>query len=206
MDKHDIAELDTIASETRDTREEDTPAAVCKNPIYTTKTIYTRERLLRFNYYHALSKKGLLATVAITTVFILLTFIFDTILYETIDSTLLILLILALVLDATYLIMSFVVPRFATKNAIGLEGTICGEFYHDRFVLDAKTATVSERSENSYAIIKKVRASKEDIYLYISAEQAFVIAKDGISPADLDGFLAHLRARVSERAFKGFKK
>ncbi len=170
-------------------------------PRYTADTVYTMDRLCRYNNFTALSKKWIWIILGVCTGFVLLTLILDIALFG-IKSELWLHTGLILAIDAIYIIFTFLVPRIAYKKSPSLNAVVRQEFYSDILVTIAKTDKINERTELSYSVITKVRESREDIYLYISANQAHIIAKDAISPADLDGFLAHIRARANAKAFK----
>ncbi len=184
-----------------DTREDTTPDTPREEPRYAAETTYTIERLIRYNNYHSLSKKWIWIILFVCTGFVALTLLMDIALWG-FASELWLHTGLILAIDAVYLIFTFVVPRFVYKRAPSLNAVVRSEFYSDTFVTYAMTDKINERTESAYSAIVKVREGKRDIYLFISANQAHIISKDGISPADLDGFLAHLRARVGEKAFK----
>lgn len=197
-------DTDTIAPVTEEVEVEPTTGTVTEEttpPRYTTATEYTMDRLCRYNNFTALEKKWIWIVLIVCTGFVLLTLLMDIILWGPI-SELWLHTGLIIAIDAVYLIFTFLVPRIVYKKSPSLGAVVVAEFYNDTFVTYAKTDKINERTECAYSVITKVRESREDIYLYISANQAHIIAKDAISPSDLDGFLAHIRARVPEKAFK----
>ncbi len=172
---------------------------------YTAKSVYTLDRLMRFNTFHAFSKKWIWILLALCTAFVYVTGIFS-IITNGWDNKLAFSMLFITLLDVLYVLLALVLPRFTFKKTPGFEAVIDFQFYDDIFVSDVKTDKLTEHTEVKYESVTNARISGGDLYLYISANQAHIVDTSTLSPNDLSGFIAHIYNAIPEKAKKGLRR
>ena len=172
-----------------------------RKPIFVADTVYDTDRYVRFNASHFLSRKWFIILMGSLTGFITLTFILGTALLG-FDWELLIYTCALWLLDALYLILVLVLPRFTFKKSPAYMSVSHIEFFDDGFIEDSKTNDVTSHTEHTYAVLKKLRESKTDVYLYISSNQAYLVGKDSFTVGNAESFKRFLYTRVDPKIVK----
>ncbi len=111
------------------------------------------------------------------------------------DSTIRTYAALVYFIDVTYVFCCFVLPRFTINKALGLNANIIFEFQEDTFKISAETKNGTESSELNYSAIVKFMESKQDIYLFISKRQGYILDKSGFTVGSLEEFLKFLQEK-----------
>ena len=158
---------------------------------FSNRTVYDKERLIRFNNFIILKKRFFWLLMIVCTVLVFGSFAL-TLALRIYDSTILLCFSLIVLLDVTYIFCYFVLPRFTVNKAVGLNTNILFEFQEDTFKLSATNKNGIESSELNYSSIIKVMESKCDIYLFISKRQGYILDKSGFEvgcPEELLEFL-----------------
>ena len=144
-------------------------------------TVYTKERLLKYQWFAAASKKALWIFMAICTLwvagcFALLTW------FDTASSTIRFCLILIIVWDFLCLFCYFILPRFLVGKTKTLNTSVKYLFQDDCFQIEAENPYAHETSEVRYAMLSKVWKNGDDVYLFISSRQGYIVDLAGLSP------------------------
>ena len=161
---------------------------------FTATTVYSREKLANFNKFVALEKKWFWVFLSACTIITLTSFIL-LLYFKTVDKTVLFGLSLIALIDVFYIVITFVIPKFAAKKSPALDAEINFEFYNDCFSVKALTKTGHETAEHRYSIIKKARGYKDSIYLYIAKQQAYIVDKSTLKPDSIEDFMLFLKNR-----------
>ncbi len=159
---------------------------------FSVQTVYDKERLLRFNSFVALTKRVFWSLMIVCTVLITVAFAISLALDPQYNTTW---LCFGLVLfsDIICVFCSFILPRFTINKAVGLNADIVYEFDEVTFKISATIKSGTEASELNYSAIVKVMESEQDIYLFISQRQAYVLDKSGFTIGSPEEFLRFLR-------------
>ena len=147
---------------------------------FSVQTVYDKERLLRFNNFVVLRKRVfwffIIACTVLVTVCLAIVLALDPH-----DSNIWACAALIYFIDATYAFCYFVLPRFTINKALELNANIIFEFQEDTFKISATTKNGTESSELNYSAIVKIMESKQDIYLFISKRQGYILDKSGFA-------------------------
>ena len=170
---------------------------------FSANTAYTFDRLIRFSNYTCTRKKFMWITIAIATAIVTLTFVLQFLLlgYDIVFTWSFFGMIF---FDAICLLMCFVFPRITLKKSPALDAQIHYEFYDDVFKISAELIGGKESSELSYNVIKKIEYTKNDIYLFIDQNQAYIVEKSGFSCGAADDFINFVESKIE--AIKFLKK
>lgn len=147
---------------------------------FSNRTIYDKERLIRFNNFVALRKRFFWIFMIVCTILVSISFAL-TLALKGYDSTILLCFALIVVVDITYAFCSLILPRITINKAAALNADILFEFQEDTFKISATTKNATESSELNYSALIKVMESSRDIYLYISTRQAYILDKSGFN-------------------------
>jgi hypothetical protein len=164
-------------------------------------TVYTKERLLRFNNYVMASKKLTWILFGICTLWVAACFIVLAALGLT-DSTVTLCMVLLLVMDITYVLCAFVLPRFTLGKSKSLNTEVRYTFGDDSFELCAVNQYANETSVVRYTAIAKVGKKDTDLYLFISRQQGYIVDLSAL-PDEQETLLRRLLAsKIPDKKFK----
>ena len=158
---------------------------------FSNRTVYDKERLIRFNKFVVLKKRFSLVLMIVCTVFVSISFAL-TLALNSYNSTILLGFALVVVCDIMYAFYILILPRIAINKEISLNADILFEFQEETIKISATTKIGAESSELNYSAIIKVMESNRDIYLYISTRQAYILDKSGFNfgcPSEFVKFL-----------------
>ena len=167
----------------------------------TSRTLNDRDRLLRFSNYVGLHKIKLWLILLAVTALVTVPFILQFTGFG-VDAKVIIAFCLVLIVDIFYLVSYFVVPRYALNRSPLLGLTIVFTFLDSIFAMDALTKKGSDRSTFKYSELVKVRESKQDLYLYITKSQAFIVDKSGFSEEELTELKKYINSKIEGKNAK----
>ena len=167
----------------------------------TSRTLNDRDRLLRFSNYVGLHKIKLWLILLAVTALVTVPFILQFTGFG-VDAKVIIAFCLVLIVDIFYLVSYFVVPRYALNRSPLLGLTIVFTFLDSIFAMDALTKKGSDRSTFKYSELVKVRESKQDLYLYITKSQAFIVDKSGFSEEELTELKNYINSKIEGKNAK----
>ena len=90
---------------------------------------------------------------------------------------------------------NFVLPRFIVNKSPILNANILFEFHEDIFKISATLKNGTESSELNYSAIVKLMESKQDIYLFISQRQCYILDKSSFTVGCSEDFLKFLQEK-----------
>ena len=164
-------------------------------------TVYTKERLLRFNNYVMASKKLTWILFGICTLWVAVCFIVLTALGLT-DSTVTLCMILLIVIDITYVLCAFVIPRFTLSKAKHRNTEVHYAFGDDSFELCAVNQYANETSVVRYSAIAMVGKKDTDLYLFISRQQGYIVDLSALSDEQITLLRETLAGKIPDKKFK----
>jgi hypothetical protein len=168
--------------------------------IFSAKTVYTLERLARFSSFTSLKKKWVWIFIGICTAIVGLTFALQFLLIG-FDKTITYAFVGVILIDALYFFLCFVFPKIALKKSPALNAEISYEFTADGYRIEAVLKNGKETSELNYDAIKKVLHSKDDIYLYIASNQAYIIDRGGFTVGSDSEFINFIETKIEAKEF-----
>ena len=148
------------------------------------KTVYTKDRLLKFNKVVAASKKWFWTLMIICSLLVISAFIFFAIVDE-LSSTTIAGLIFVIAMDITYFILYFVAPHFSINKSKILNMVIDYTFDNDTITSHAVNSYINETSTIKYPLIFKVIKKDYELYLFTSRNRAMLVDISSLSSGQI---------------------
>ncbi len=171
-------------------------------PIQIT-TVYTKERLFRFNLYYQLVQRKwfliLLAFEMILTAVILIKDIADGPPWSEVNM---IMFAIIWVLGITWIVTTLIVPRFSYKKAKSLKAVIEMTFSEENLRYSVSSAHSTESGEMQYGMFVKYIRNKDDLYLFISARQVWIVDLSALSPEQTEQLHTLLSQKIVSKKNK----
>ena len=164
-------------------------------------TVYTKQRLLRFNDYFWLQRKAFFIFMAVCTLMIwacvaLLIFI------DALDDTVLFCGIMVTFMDLAYLFGAFVLPRWTLNKAPSLDAVLDYVFKDGEMSISVETSKESANSTVKYSAIIKIGKKDDDAYLFISKRQGYIVDLSELSELEIDALKTLVTAHLPARKIK----
>ena len=137
-------------------------------------TVYTKDRLVRFNKFYAAQRKFFWIFLAVCTAII----IFDIVLLYFLDAlteTIIFSAFMVFVVDVTSVITSFVLPNATVKKSPSIDAKLEYSFAEDSFVVSAEAKNMSDSVTIKYPALVSVAQKDGDVYLFISKRQGYIV-------------------------------
>lgn len=172
---------------------------------FSASTVYSYKRLLEFSDYTCLKKKWIWIIMAIATVIVTICFSlqFSLIGY---DSTLTISFCAIVIIDVLYTFMCFGLPRITLKKSPALDAEIRFEFHENFYKIEATMPSGNELSQLNYTALKKIEETKNNIYLYVSQNQAYIVDKGGFTFGTAEEFVDFISTKIEAQNFLNKRK
>ncbi len=164
-------------------------------------TVYTKQRLLRFNDYFWMQRKGFFATLAVCTLIVWGCALFLSI-FDALSDTIRLCCGMVTVLDVTLLFSAFVIPRLTVKKSPTIDAVMGYCFNEEAMNISAETNTENASVTLKYSAIVKVGKKNDDVYLFISARQAYIVDVSELSEIELLALKALVTAHLPARKVK----
>ena len=161
---------------------------------FSVQTIYDKERLVRFNSFIALRKRFFWSVLILGTVLITACLAIFIVL-DPHNSSIWFCAGFVYIIDVTYAFCYFVLPRFIVNKSPILNANILFEFHEDFFKISATLKNGTESSELNYSAVVKLMESKQDIYLFISQRQCYILDKSSFTVGCSEDFLKFLQEK-----------
>lgn len=166
-----------------------------------TESKYTKERLIKFNNYVALSKKGLWIIMVASALLVLGCVIFQA-LNGGVTEPVKISMWFILFLIAFYSFISFILPHLTLTKSKTLNAEITCIFNENSFDLHVKNDNFDEKSTVRYLTLTKIVKNQKDIYLFIASNQAFITSLNGLSEDEISELKLILGNAINKKNFK----
>ena len=164
-------------------------------------TVYTKQRLVRFNDYFWAQRKGFFATFVVCTLLVWGCAIFLSI-FDALSDTIRLCCGMVTVLDITLLFSAFLIPRLTVKKSPTINAVMGYSFNEEEMKITAETNTENASVTLKYAAIVKVGKKNDDLYLFISARQAYIVDVSALSEIELLALKALVTSHLSARKVK----
>lgn len=144
------------------------------------KTVYTKDRLLKFYKVVAASKKWFWILMTICSLLVISASVFLAIVDE-LTSTTIAGLIFIVAMDITYIILYFVAPHFTINKSKILNMVIDYTFDTDTITSHSVNSYLDETSTVKYSLIFKVIKKDYELYLYTARNSAMLVDISSLS-------------------------
>ena len=167
----------------------------------TISTRYTEERLLRFNRYVLRTKWPVWVILGVCSL-IFLACCGLLALLNAMDLTMWLLLAAVLFIDAFYLVMTLLVTPLTVKKAKNINIAVTYTFTADSVATNAENELVSEQQTLKYSVFRRVTRVGNELYLFISRQQALIVDLSSLDGAALTNLGAVLAAAVDPQKLR----
>ncbi len=164
-------------------------------------TVYTKERLLRYQMYTVVSKRWFWFVLGICTVLTVGIWTWMSVIDE-VSFFITLYMVLLLWIDLVYVVCYFIVPRFTVKKQTALNTTVQYTFDTDCFRVHGANEHTDESSTSRYSLLIKIRKNKSDLYLFIAPRVAFVADLTVLSPEQTAALKELLYSKVDPKKIK----
>ena len=165
------------------------------------KTVYTKERLLRFSYYVFGRKLILNILYLILGIFALLTLIAGAIL-DVLTIEIALMLSVGLLIVLAYFLLNLLLPLILVRKAKNLNTDINYSFSEENLSIIAENSLINENTNIKYDIFKKIVKYKNELYLFIEKYQAFIVDLSETDEEIVSTLKALLSTKVARKKFK----
>lgn len=164
-------------------------------------TVYTKERLLRFNDYYWMQRKAFFAFMAGCTLLVWACVAFLAFM-NALSETVAFCGAMVTLMDAAYLFAAFLLPRLTANKATSIGAVL--DFVFKDGEMDIVAETNKERSTSTikYPAIVKVGKKKTDVYLFISKRQGYIVDTSELSEIELLALKALVTSHLPARKVK----
>ena len=171
-------------------------------PIHIT-TVYTKERLMRFNrYYQLVQRKWFLILLAFEMVLTAAWLVKDIADGLPVSDGTILLFGMAWVLGITWIIMTLIVPRFSYKKAKSLNAVMEMTFSEENLHYSVSSAHSTESGEMQYGMFVKYIRNKDDLYLCSSARQVWLVDLSALTPEQTEQLHTLLSQKIVSKKNK----
>lgn len=152
------------------------------------ETTYTKERLLRFNTYVFMRRKVVWISCLIINVLLsILFFIF--LANGEFNKKYFSCFVFTFCLTALYFLYRLVLPRLTINKSPQLNAVAKFEFYDSYFTISSPSNSFPKSPEISYDLISKVSFYKNDLYIYFSKRELFILDTQSFEEETKNRFL-----------------
>ena len=164
-------------------------------------TVYTKERLLRFNDYYWMQRKAFFAFMAGCTLLVWACVAFLAFM-NALSETVTFCGVMVTLMDAAYLFAAFLLPRLTANKATSIGAVL--DFVFKDGEMDIVAETNKERSTSTikYPAIVKVGKKKTDVYLFVSKRQGYIVDTSELSEIELLALKALVTSHLPARKVK----
>ncbi len=152
-------------------------------------TVYTKQRLLRFNDYFWMQRKVFFSFMAACTLLVwacvaLLIFI------DALTDTVVLCCAMVTLIDLAYLFGAFALPRLTANKSPSVDAVLDYVFKDGEMSISVETGNESANSTIKYPAIIKVGKKENDVYLFVSKRQGYIVDVSELSEIELDALKA----------------
>ncbi len=164
-------------------------------------TVYTKQRLVRFNDYYWMQRKAFFAFMAGGTLLIWACVAFLAFM-NALSETVAFCGVMVTLMDAAYLFAAFLLPRLTANKATSIGAVL--DFVFKDGEMDIVAETNKERSTSTikYPAIVKVGKKKTDVYLFVSKRQGYIVDTSELSEIELLALKALVTSHLPARKVK----
>lgn len=164
-------------------------------------TVYTRERLIRFSDYFARMKMTGWIIYAVLTAIIIAGDVF-LFLHGALTEQMIFLTALAILIDLLMVFMFVILPRLTVKKTNSYEARLNYSFSEEEVHLESEGKLFRDSTSFKYGAIEKAAAYKDDLYLFISKRQAYIVDLSAMSADDVSELRSLLAMKIPANKIK----
>lgn len=164
-------------------------------------TVHTKERLIRYSDYFAKTRIPYWVGYAVCTLLILVMDAFLIIL-DAFTAEMIFLTALTVMVDLLMVFMFFIAPRITINKSGTLNAVLHYSFGTSEVCFEAETPMMKDSGSLKYPAIIKVCRNNDDVYLFISKRQAYIVDISTLSDAEIDLFKSLVTGHLPKKMIK----
>lgn len=165
-------------------------------------TVYTKERLLRFNRFYAKNQIFLWCALPISTVLVYFIGLIQAIFSELSLPVAACALVLTL-FDIILPLMFFVIlPKYVLKKTKILNTVIEYKFTDGEIFIAVNNESIEEKTSMKYSMLQKAAKNSDELYLFLSSSNAFVVDLSLMSDEEKEQLKSALKANIKKVRWK----
>lgn len=161
---------------------------------FNVETIYTKERLLRFNTYIFMRRKLVWIACLIISVLISIPF-FVSLANGEFNKKYFLYFVLIFCWTTLYFLYRLVLPRLTINKSPKLNAIVKYEFYDSHFIISSPSNSFPESPEMSYELISNAFFYNNDLYIYLSNRRLFIVDTQSFETATKNLFFDFLKEK-----------
>ena len=166
-------------------------------------TVYTKERFLRFYYYYQLVKR-VWCPIVLGGDMILISawMVRDLMNGPPVSESVAAAFFIVWVIGITWIVVALILPLFTVKRAKNLNTVTETTFEEDGMHYNRTSAYSTEEGEVKYGMFVKYIKNKQDLYLFISAKQAWLVDISSLDEQQTQALKAFLKQKIVSKKNK----
>lgn len=165
-------------------------------------TVYTKERLLRFNRFYAKNQIFLWCALPISTVLVYFICLIQDIFSELslpIAACALVLTLFDIILPLMFFV---ILPKYVLKKTKILNTVIEYKFTDGEIFIAVNNESIEEKTSMKYSMLQKAAKNSDELYLFLSSSNAFVVDLSLISDEEKEQLKSALKANIKKVRWK----
>jgi hypothetical protein len=165
-------------------------------------TVYTKERLLRFNRFYAKNQIFLWCALPISTVLVYFIGIIQAIFSELslpIAACALVLTLFDIILPLMFFV---ILPKYVLKKTKILNTVIEYKFTDGEIFISVNNESIEEKTSMKYSMLQKAAKNSDELYLFLSSSNAFVVDLSLMSDEEKEQLKSALKANIKKVRWK----
>lgn len=170
----------------------------------TLETQYTKERLLKFNRFHAFSNTKRIVFYSVVTVLLSFSAVISVIngiinkSFNSYSYYFILLFVFTVLLDAFNLFTALILPLFTVKKAKSLNAILTYTFEDDGFTMKSHSEFADGDDFYAYSAFERAVNKNDELYLYISRNNCYI--------ADISSLTAFEKEQIKAKLVENVKK
>ncbi|MBE6885376.1 MAG: YcxB family protein [Ruminococcaceae bacterium] len=161
-------------------------------------TVYTKERLLRFNDYIVLTKRALHWVPLLVASLV----VFASAFLGGFSDFLSLCALIAVVCDVAVLFAYLILPRITVGKAKSLNSICRFTFEENQLILTTQNDQMEDTSTFRYSFFTAADKNGDVLYLFISRYQGFIVDLSGLSPEEQSNLRTLLSQKFPQKQLK----
>ena len=165
-------------------------------------TVYTKERLLRFNRFYAKNQKFLWCALPISTVLVYFIGLIQAIFSELslpIAACALVLTLFDIILPLMFFV---ILPKYVLKKTKILNTVIEYKFTDGEIFIAVNNESIEEKTSMKYSMLRKAAKNSDELYLFLSSSNAFVVDLSLMLDEEKEQLKSALKANIKKVRWK----
>lgn len=165
------------------------------------KTVYTKEVLLRFQFFMATRRKFLWIFMGVCSTLIYGCLLWTSYLGIEVPTTKHCAIVIT-ILDLLYIFLLLILPRFTVKKSKSLNTVVKYTFYEDHYQILTSNPYSSETATHQYTLLHHAEKRDSTLYLFITNHQAQIVDLAELPYKELCLLRQTLEANLSPKKVK----